>query len=186
MFPGQQQNFQENSTTGEDPIILPHDRVGRDFSWLQGSSQKERKEKDIEAEESFLYGNEESRSSEISSGGKHGRAQEAQLSNHTRSGSEQLRKVQRHLQSTSRMASALLDSTECEKIRSILKCLGSEDTARGQALEASFSKGESPGFKGSVGCLLSVESVTPGSCQGGPGGRSTDQKQMHNQNKSVF
>lgn len=167
MFPGQLQNLQENSTTGEDPIILPHNRVGSDFSWLQGSSQKERKEKDIEAEESFLYGNEESKSSEILSSGKHGRAQEAQLSHHTLSNSEQLRKVQQHLQSTSRMPSALLDSTECEKIRSILKCLGSADTARGQALEASFIKSESPGFKGYICCLLSVEMVTPRSRQRG-------------------
>lgn len=141
MFPGQRQNFQENSASGEDPIILPHDRVGSDFSWLQGPSQTVQKEKDFEAEESFLYRNEQSKSSEIfSCSEKRGRAQPAQLYSQTRSSSEHL---QQHLQNTSRMASALLDSTECEKIKSILKRLGSADMAKGQAPEASFSKGES-------------------------------------------
>lgn len=148
MFPGQHKNFQENLATDEDPIILPHNRVGSDFSWLQGPSQKE-----FEAEESFLYGNEERKSSEIlSCSEKHGRAQEPKHCNHTLRSSE-------HLQNTSKIASALLDSTECEKIKSILKCLGSADVAKGQALETSFSKGESLGFKVYLCCLLIVEGV---------------------------
>lgn len=161
MFPGQQQNLKENSATGEDLIILPHDRVGSDFSWLQGPSQKDQKEDDFKAEESFLYGNEERKSSEIfSCREKRGRAQQPQH--------EHLRNVQQHLQSTSRIASALLDSTESENIKSILKCLGSADMAKAQALETSFSKGESLGFKVYVCCLLIVEGVTPGFHQRSP------------------
>lgn len=152
MFPGQQQNLQGHSATGEDPIILPHDRVGSDFSWLQGPSQKDHKERDFEADESFLYANEESKSSEIfSCRERHDRAQDPQH--------QHLRNVQQHLRNTPRIASALLDSNECEKIKSILKCLGSADTVTGQALEASFSKGESPALKVYVCCLLIVEGL---------------------------
>lgn len=126
---------------------MPHDRVGSDFSWLQGPSQKEQQEKDCEAEESFLYGSQERESSAIAScPERRGRAQEPRQ--------EHVRKVQQHLQNSSRTASALLDSSECEKIRSILRCLGSADVAKGRALEASLSRGEALGCK--VDLLLSA------------------------------
>ena len=43
-------------------MVLPHDRVGSDFSWLQAQSQEDsaaQKVKELEDEESFLYGNED-------------------------------------------------------------------------------------------------------------------------------
>lgn len=175
MFPGGLQTSQENPATGDDPI-LPHDRVGSDFSWLQGSVQ--RKDAVFEAEESFLY--EDTRKAppksfpETFCRENHSRAQEAsgifdlqqQRHNDTVRSFDQLFDVQQHLQSTSRMASALLDSSQCEKIRSILQCLDMEkgqEPAEGrrgqapltaeappaitepdllQALETSFIKGE--------------------------------------------
>lgn len=51
---------QKTSATGDDLIILPHDRVGSDFSWLQAPTQKKpgvQKDDGFQAEESFLYGN---------------------------------------------------------------------------------------------------------------------------------
>lgn len=48
---------------------------------------------------------------------------------------EDLLNVQQHLQNTSRMASALLDSSTCERIKSILSCLGSAHVVRGRGPE---------------------------------------------------
>lgn len=59
--PDQQKDSLEISALESDSIILPHDRVGSDFSWLQASSQEDstvQKAKELEDEESFLYGNE--------------------------------------------------------------------------------------------------------------------------------
>lgn len=44
-----------------DSMLLPHDRVGSDFSWLQSTKEEDstdRKAEELEDEESFLYGNE--------------------------------------------------------------------------------------------------------------------------------
>nr|XP_046258859.1 uncharacterized protein DDB_G0287625 isoform X2 [Scatophagus argus] len=57
----QHRDSQENSTSLEnDSMLLPHDRVGSDFSWLQVRSQDDSmvlKADEFEDEESFLYGN---------------------------------------------------------------------------------------------------------------------------------
>ena len=107
-------------------MILPHERVGGDFSWLQGPSPKDRKEKGFETQESR---HEERDPAEIFSYGEgRVRGREAQ---------------QERLQNASRMASTLLDTSECERIKSILKGLGSADMAGRQVLESSFSKGGS-------------------------------------------
>lgn len=51
---------QEDQVTSEhDSMLLPHERVGIDFSWLQSSSlelSNDRPTDDLEDEESFLYG----------------------------------------------------------------------------------------------------------------------------------
>ncbi|XP_056148092.1 uncharacterized protein si:ch211-195b21.5 isoform X2 [Lampris incognitus] len=59
---GSSSNKQQNVLQVEnDSIILPHDRVGNDFSWLQASSQEDsaaiQKTEDPDDEDSFLYGN---------------------------------------------------------------------------------------------------------------------------------
>lgn len=50
-------------------------------------------------------------------------------------GVEDLLNVQQHLQSTSRIASALLDSSTCERIKSVLSCVGSAHVVTGQEPE---------------------------------------------------
>lgn len=54
---------------------------------------------------------------------------------HAFGGVEDLLNVQQHLQNTSRIASALLDSSTCERIKSILSCLGAAHVVRGQGPE---------------------------------------------------
>lgn len=54
---------------------------------------------------------------------------------HTFGGVEDLLNVQQRLQNTSRIASALLDSSTCESIKSILSCLGSAHVVTGQEPE---------------------------------------------------
>lgn len=52
---------EENSALENDCMLLPHDRVGSDFSWLQSERQVDsrvQKVYELEDEESFLYGNE--------------------------------------------------------------------------------------------------------------------------------
>ena len=58
--------FQSQPTTSQDQsipsvndsMLLPHERVGNDFSWLQATTEEEtKKEVEVEDEESFLYGN---------------------------------------------------------------------------------------------------------------------------------
>ncbi|XP_061914954.1 uncharacterized protein si:ch211-195b21.5 [Entelurus aequoreus] len=50
----------ETSTSSEiESMVLPHDRVGSDFSWLQPQSQMTTRADEYEDEESFLYGNED-------------------------------------------------------------------------------------------------------------------------------
>ena len=59
-FQGQPTTTQDQSIPSvNDSMLLPHERVGNDFSWLQGTSEEETKkeEVDVEDEESFLYGN---------------------------------------------------------------------------------------------------------------------------------
>ncbi|TNM99672.1 hypothetical protein fugu_012705 [Takifugu bimaculatus] len=126
----------QQETSGEDLITLPHDRVGSDFFWLQAPNQKDsgvHKDEALEAEESFLYGKEAaSRSfSETSCREKPGGAPETS----TFGGVEDLLNVQQHLQNTSRIASALLDSSTCERIKSVLSCLGSAHVVTGQEPE---------------------------------------------------
>lgn len=54
---------------------------------------------------------------------------------HTLGGIEDLLSVRQHPQNTSRIASALLDSSTCERIKNILSCLGSAHVVAGEEPE---------------------------------------------------
>jgi len=112
-------------------MLLPHDRVGSDFSWLQAHTTPPAavavKVEELEDEESFLYGNEDAR-------GKRADGSSAALLASFPQGSEQADRQeaasaggQQHQQSRSILAD--LDSSEFEKIRNILKSLGSADVS---------------------------------------------------------
>lgn len=147
----QQHDSQENSALENESMLLPHDRVGSDFSWLQTKSQEDsivQKADELEDEESFLYGNEGTggKPASISSTalfstfsqiGEHANLQEKES---LASGSQQhqnksvfssfgdLLDLKQPLQMTSSsFASANLSSSECEKIKNILKSLGTAD-----------------------------------------------------------
>lgn len=140
----QHQDSQEDTRTFEnDSMLLPHDRVGSDFSWLQVPSQEDstvQKANELEDEESFLYGNEDNGppSSKSSSAAfeEHSKLQEMNslaLSSQQHhqsmfSNFEDLLVVKQPLEMTSsNIASANLDSIESEKIKNILKSLGTVD-----------------------------------------------------------
>ncbi|XP_022076630.2 uncharacterized protein si:ch211-195b21.5 [Acanthochromis polyacanthus] len=143
----QQYDIKENSTLLEnDSMLLPHDRVVSDFSWLQGESQdfSDQKADELEDEESFLYGNQSS--SQI--GGQDNLQEMAAL------GSQQLQQSQSLLSSfgdllhlkqplqidSSTLASSSLEGIECEKIKKILKSLGaSSDISETVKKEEEFS-----------------------------------------------
>lgn len=143
------QDSQEDTRTFEnDSMLLPHDRVGSDFSWLQVPSQEDstvQKANELEDEESFLYGNEDngphsskSSSAAFSQIGEHGKLQEmnslaiSSQQHHQNksvfSNFEDLLVVKQPLEMTSsNIASANMDSIESEKIKTILKSLGTVD-----------------------------------------------------------
>ncbi|XP_023254163.1 uncharacterized protein LOC111656217 [Seriola lalandi dorsalis] len=149
----QQHDSKENSVSPEnDSMLLPHDRVGSDFSWLQVQSQEDskvRRADELDDEESFLYGSEDTGGkqdnksssnlfSSFSQIGKHCKLQETDVSalcsqqhhqtKSTFSSSGDRLDLKHPLQMTSSsLASANLDSSECEKIKSILKSLGTAD-----------------------------------------------------------
>lgn len=139
----QQQDSQDFSTTFErDSMILPHDRVGSDFSWLQVPSQEEstvQKTKELEDEESFLYGNDTTWAQSVvalSKAGEQGKLPKADSL--AFSGQQQYRKsvftscskvldMKPLLQASSpSIASANVESSESENIKNIFKSL---DTA---------------------------------------------------------
>ncbi|XP_031695801.1 uncharacterized protein LOC116378133 isoform X2 [Anarrhichthys ocellatus] len=128
-------------------MLLPHDRVGSDFSWLQVRSQEDSavlKAHELEDEESFLYGNEDTGGKQAKKSstalfasfpqiGKHAKLQEVASSGSQHHQSKSifssfgdLFDLKQPLQMNS---SADLDSSECEKIRNILKSLGTADVS---------------------------------------------------------
>lgn len=140
----QHQDSQEDSRTLEnDSMLLPHDRVGSDFSWLQVPSQE--KANELEDEESFLYGNEDtgqqsskSFSAAFSQIGEHGKLEEmnslalsSQQHQQNKSSFSNFRDLLALKQpfelTSSSIASANLDSSESEKIKNVLKSLGTAD-----------------------------------------------------------
>lgn len=140
----------ENSTSLEnDSMLLPHDRVGSDFSWLQAQSQEEsavQKADELEDEESFLYGNEDTGGKQAIKSSTTLFASISQIGGHAKLqdmdsvalGSQQHQNrsvfsnvgdvidLKQPLQITS-SSLVNLDSSECEKIKTILKSLGTAD-----------------------------------------------------------
>lgn len=106
----------------KESMLLPHERVGGDFSWLQGQSQEDaayQKANELEDEESFLYGNEPA--SQINEKAK---LQKESSSLSTRCG--HLLDPNQSLQlASSTLVHSNLDNMEYEKIKTILKSLGS-------------------------------------------------------------
>ncbi|KAI3363496.1 hypothetical protein L3Q82_011576 [Scortum barcoo] len=166
----QHHDSQENSALLEnDSMVLPHDRVGNDFSWLQAQSQEDstvQKADELEDEESFLYGNEDiggkqtNKSSTMlfkafSQIGEQATPQErdspalgsqCHQTDSMFSGFGDHTDPKQPLQMTSSsLASANLDSSECEKIKNILKSLGTTNiseimvTMKGQKEEKQLS-----------------------------------------------
>lgn len=113
----QRESCRDNSTSPEnESMLLPHERVGGDFSWLQEKSQEDisvQRANELEEEESFLYGMEVSppKLSKPHSSAVH----QSPL------GSFPLQSKQ-SLQTLSSFS--CLDSEQCEKIKSILSSLG--------------------------------------------------------------
>lgn len=124
-------NCQDNATLLEsDSMLLPHERVGSDFSWLKDKSQEDlsvQKVNELEDEESFLYGAEAS-----SQNGGHVRVEKMNCStvggHHNRSllsgFSNQLDPKSPQQVALSAFSSISLDNMECEKIKNILNNLG--------------------------------------------------------------
>ncbi|XP_051279075.1 transcription initiation factor TFIID subunit 1 isoform X2 [Dicentrarchus labrax] len=136
----QQHVSRENSISLEnDSMLLPHDRVGSDFSWLQVQSQEDstvRKADELEDEESFLYGNEDVEGKQANKSSKIKRTtiftEFSQIGEHAKPqemdslalGSQQQQPLQ---MTSSSLVSSNLDSSECEKIKNILESLGTAD-----------------------------------------------------------
>lgn len=110
-------------------MLLPHDRVSIDFSWLHTPSQEESntgRKYDVDDEESYLYGTEDSKYTTRSS---------SQIEEHSASQRNDMDGLsQNHQQSvfgsfgdSLSAVAASLDSNECEKIKSVLKTLGTAD-----------------------------------------------------------
>ncbi|XP_073337807.1 uncharacterized protein [Pagrus major] len=152
--PRHQQHYSlDNSTSLEnDSMLLPHDRVGSDFSWLQAQSQEDstvQKADELEDEESFLYGNEDIGEKQANNSSATLFAALSQIGEHDKPqemdslalGSQQhhqnkfiyssfrdLIDLKQPLQmNSSSLTSANLDNSECEKIKNILKSLGTAD-----------------------------------------------------------
>lgn len=158
-------NSNENSTSLEnDSMVLPHDRVGSDFSWLQVQSQEDSavlKADVLEDEESFLYGNEDTRGKEAKKSSTtlftpfpgigelakpramaHSGSQHHQKSRFSTFGGP-LDLKQPQMTSPS-VASANLDSIEYEKIRNILESLGKADVSEIMDKMQGLKEGKQP------------------------------------------
>ncbi|MED6288884.1 hypothetical protein CHARACLAT_030796 [Characodon lateralis] len=134
----QKHDSQDNSTLLEsDSMLLPHDRVGSDFSWLKDKSQEDisvQKAKELEDEESFLYGAEAS-----SQNTGHVKVEKINCSS---VGSQQNMPLfggfsnlvdpkEPQQMALSAFSSVSLDSMECEKIKNILSSLsGTSDIGK--------------------------------------------------------
>lgn len=122
-----------------DCMLLPHERVGGDFSWLQMQSHEDtpaQKADEFEDEESFLYGSEDTREKQATSSSSLFKTfpqrndspsyQQHPLSGFT--GFGDMLNPKHPLQISSlNLATTNLDSRECEKVKNILKGLGSKD-----------------------------------------------------------
>lgn len=112
-----------------DSMLLPHERVGSDFSWLNDNGQENlsvQKASELEDEESFLYG------AEPPQNGGHVKVDKNNFSGVGRHQNTSLFSGLNNLVdpkppqqiSLSTFSSVSLDSIECEKIKNILSSLG--------------------------------------------------------------
>ncbi|XP_077351339.1 uncharacterized protein LOC144001149 isoform X2 [Festucalex cinctus] len=122
-------NEQQHDTSLEnDSMLLPHDRVGSDFSWLQPKSQTASKADRVEDEEWFLYGDENSPKKTLPLMTNELVQPKCDEMKTCDLGSQQ----QNHDKSNFRVLDGLsssqvfanLDNNECEKIKKILNNLG--------------------------------------------------------------
>ncbi|XP_029030994.1 uncharacterized protein si:ch211-195b21.5 [Betta splendens] len=122
-----------------DSVLLPHERVGSDFSWLHVSSQENvtiQKADVLEDEESFLYGNPDSGGNELTIfpifSGQHFQQQDvptfhSQQPYLSKSGCGH---DAQELKRPPQVASMSLDSSEYEKIKEILKTVATSDVSQ--------------------------------------------------------
>lgn len=112
-----------------DSTLLPHERVGSDFSWLQEKTEEDisaQKAHELEEEESFLYGTEASQSGEHSKQEKMGGFGGTQQSSSVFGGFDQ----KRYLQTASHALTSLgFNSVQCEKLQNMLNNLGASSDA---------------------------------------------------------
>lgn len=143
----QQQDSQENSATlDNDSMLLPHDRVVSDFSWLHAPHQEDSRVKtahELEDEELFLYGNEDAglQTNKTSSadcsqiGGRGTQHEMNSLAPRTRQedkpmfGSFEDLLLKQPFQMASLGSASGLDSSDSEKLKNILKSVSSADTS---------------------------------------------------------
>lgn len=149
------QDPQENLTTlDNDSMLLPHDRVVTDFSWLQASHEKEPAFKaahELEDEELFLYGNMDNAQhinktscADFYQNGGQSKQELNSFTPHTQkqekptvgSLGDFVLKQPLQVASSSLASSYSLDSSECEKLKNILKSvhLASEPDRNAQRL----------------------------------------------------
>lgn len=151
-------------------MLLPHDRVGSDFSWLQARSQEDspdKKAKELEDEESFLYGNEETSKSSTALFAAYARIED-QAKPQERDASSPASHQKNNLFSsfgdvpslkqTHPIPSTTLHSYESEKIKDILKGLGTADISDilGKMQGWKEGKQQSPAFVGSDPAAVSL------------------------------
>lgn len=133
------QDNQENLTTlDNDSMLLPHDRIVSDFSWLHASHEKESSFKaahELEDEELFLYGNydttQQSSKTPSTDFYQNGGQSKQELNIFTPQTQKQDKPTLGSLGdfvpkqppqvTSSSFASSYLDSSECEKLKNILK-----------------------------------------------------------------
>lgn len=143
----QQQDSQENSTTlDNDSMLLPHDRVVSDFSWLHAPHQVDSTIKtahELEDEELFLYGNEDAgvqtnktSSADCSQIGGHvtqlemnSLAPRTPQEDKPKFSSFEDLPLKHPFQMASLGLASGLDSSDSEKLKNILKSVSSADTS---------------------------------------------------------
>lgn len=136
------------TTLDNDSMLLPHDRVVSDFSWLHASHEKEstyKAARELEDEELFLYGNydttqkmEKTPSANFYQNGGESKQElnifttQIQKRDQRTLGSLGDFVPVRPLQVTSSsFASSYLDSSECEKLKNILKSVSLASETQG-------------------------------------------------------
>ncbi|XP_061645580.1 serine/arginine repetitive matrix protein 2 isoform X2 [Phyllopteryx taeniolatus] len=141
LYNKQQHDTLATSTSLEnDSMLLPHDRVGSDFSWLQPQSQTARKADQCDDEELFLYGDEKATKEKVDYGTsttcmtgelvqpKCDEIMTCEMGSLEPNCDKSNFRILNGLSSSSQVF-ANLDNNECEKIKNILNSLGKKDSS---------------------------------------------------------